>query len=462
MWFYEQGKRIDRQRKQEMMVRLVDEARKRTGSALRKVLLLPPDITRYHSGAGELTNMLYKLLPGCEIDVIPTLGQHVPHTPEQNKWMFGDIPQQSIHNHNWISSCKVEGQISKGYVQYASENCADWPIPVDINRMLVENNYDLIVNVGQIVPHEVLGFSNHNKNYFIGLGGKPMICASHMMAASCGIENNLGMLVTPLRACFNKAERDYLSQIHDVYVLIVMSYDEQGKLITTGLYVGKDVETYITAARYAQQTTIKMFEKPIKKAVTVMDERGFKSTWVANKAIYRTRMAIADGGELIIIAPGVERFGEQKEVDDIIRKYGYKGTPYVLENYKNNKDLQELAHGTAHLIHGSSEGRFTITYAPGKLSKQEVETAGYKYLDIKEALRKYNPDKLKEGYNTVDGEEIYFISSPSAGLWASKEKFLCSLKNNQRFIERMIKRESEEQIWRKLKEWISKDIKKLQ
>ena len=462
MWFYEQGKRIDKQQKQEMMVRLVDDARKRIGATLRKVLLLPPDITRYHCGAGELTNMLYKLLPGCKIDVIPTLGQHVPHTPEQNKWMFGNIPQENIYNHDWISSCKVKGQISKEYVQYVSENRADWPIPVSINRMLVENNYDLVVNIGQIVPHEVLGFSNHNKNYFIGLGCKSTLCASHMMAACCGIENNLGMIITPLRACFNKAERDYLSQIPGVYILIVMSYDERDRLITSGLYVGKDVETYTTAARYAQQTTIKMFEKPIKKAVAVMDERGFKSTWVANKAIYRTRMVIADGGQLIIIAPGVERFGEQKEVDDVIRKYGYKGTPYVLENYKNNKDLQDLAHGAAHLIHGSSEQRFTITYAPGKLSKQEVETVGYKYLDIKEALRKYNPAKLKEGYNTVDGEEIYFISSPSAGLWTSKKKFLHSLKNNQKFIERMIQKEPEEQIWQKLKVWISKDIKNLQ
>jgi nickel-dependent lactate racemase len=461
MWFYQQGKPIEKQQKQEMMVRLVDEAKRRFGSTIRKVLLLPPDITRYHSGAGQLTNMLYKLLPGCKIDLILTLGQHTPHTPQQNKWMFGDIPQKNFHNHDWITSCKVIGQISKDYVQYVSENRADWPIPVNINPMVVENNYDLVVNIGQIVPHEVLGFSNHNKNYFIGLGCKSMICASHMMAASCGIENNLGMIITPLRACFNKAERHHLSQIPDVYVLIVMSYDEQGKLITTGLYVGDDVKTYTTAARYAQQNTVKIFEKPVKKAVAVMDERGFKSTWVANKAIYRTRMAIADGGQLIIIAPGVERFGEQKAVDDIIRKYGYKGTPYILENYKNNKDLQDLAHGAAHLIHGSSEKRFTITYAPGKLSKQDIENVGYDYLDIKEALRKYNPDKLKEGYNTVDGEEIYFISSPSAGLWTSKEKFLLSLKNNHRFIERMLQKEPDEQTWPKLKKWISEDIKNL-
>jgi len=462
MWFYEQGKRIDKKQKQEMMARLVDEAKKRINSSLKKVLLLPPDITRFHCGAGELTNTLYKLLGDCEIDIILTLGQHMPHTEQENKLMFGDIPQEKIHDHHWISSCKVYGEISKEYVEYVSGGLADWPIPVELNRMLMENSYDLVINLGQIVPHEVLGFANHNKNYFIGLGGKSMICASHMMAACCGIENNLGTIITPLRACFNKAERDYLSGIPDVYVLIVMSYDQAGELFTSGFYVGDDLETYIAAARYAQKNTVKTLDEPIKKAVTVMDEREFKSTWVANKAIYRTRMAIADGGELIIIAPGVERFGEQSQVDDIIRKYGYKGTPFVLENYKNNKDLQDFAHGTAHLIHGSSEGRFTITYAPGKLSKEKIQTVGYNYLDIKEALAKYNPDKLKPGYNTVDGEKIYFIGSPSAGLWTSKEKFLLSLKNNQQFIERMIQREPGDQIWKKLSGWIAEDIKDLQ
>jgi hypothetical protein len=163
--------------------------------------------------------------------------------------------------------------------------------------------------------------------------------------------------------------------------------------------------------------------KAVIKIVAVMQADEFCATWVANKAVYRTRMAMADGGELLIIAPGVERFGEQPEVDALIRKYGYGGTPRILELYRQNADMQDLAHGTAHLMHGSSEGRFTIRYAPGKLTRSEVESVYYAYSDFEEALHRYDPAKMMEGWNIMaDGEKVFYISTPSAGLWATREK----------------------------------------
>jgi nickel-dependent lactate racemase len=230
----------------------------------------------------------------------------------------------------------------------------------------MEEKWDLIINIGHVVPHEVLGFANHNKNYFIGLGGKDLICASHMMAASCGIENNLGCLITPVRACFNRAEDRFLAHLPDLYVQVVMARDSSNRLVHTGLYVGDDLDTYLAAARQSREQNITVFDRPVSKIVCVMQADEFVSTWVANKAIYRTRMAIADRGELLIIAPGLKRFGEQPEVDALIRKYGYRGTGYTLEHYRRQSDMQDLAHATAHLIHGSSEGRFRIAYAPGQ------------------------------------------------------------------------------------------------
>jgi len=421
-------------------------------------LLLPPDITRYHSGAGNLTNMLYHILgKDCEIKVIPTLGQHVPHTPEENKWMFGDIPEEKILKHNWKTDCNTLGEIPADFVKTATGGLADWPIPVEINRE-VTSGYDLVINIGQVVPHEVLGFANHNKNYFIGLGGKNMICASHITAALCGIENNLGQVITPLRGCYNYAEKEYLGGVSSIYALIVKTRDEQNNLKTTGLYVGEDMETYVKAARYAREKTVFMFEKPLKKVVCFMDGREFKSTWVGNKAVYRTRKVIEDGGELIIIAPGVERFGEQPEVDRMIRKYGYKGTPHSLEAFNSDPELHDLAHAAAHLIHGSSEGRFNITYAPGHLTKEEVESVGFGYMDINEAVKKYNPDTLKSGLNIIDGEEVYFIDSPSLGLWTSKDKFKDALENNMAFGNRMIALRPHEEIWKQIKQWNEEDM----
>jgi nickel-dependent lactate racemase len=461
MWFYKEGCVIDESMQREMIERMVEEARKRIGGSIKRALLLPPDLTRYHSGSGMLTHHLYHTLgPDCYSDVIPTLGQHVPHTPEENRWMFGDIPQQRIHAHDWQNSCEVLGEVSKEFAQYATDGKVDWGIPVEINKAVKQGGYDFVFNIGQVVPHEVLGFANHNKNYFIGLGGQKMICASHISAATYGIENNLGQMITPLRGCYNVAERDCLSDIADVYVLLVKTRDECGQLVTSGFYVGDDIETYVRSARYTREHTVNLFDKPHKKVVCYMDDKEFRSTWVSNKAIYRNRMAVADGGELIVIAPGVERFGEQKVVDQIIRKYGYKGTPVALDAYKNDPVVADMGHAAAHLIHGSSEGRFTITYAPGKLRKEEVEQVGFNYMDPAKALELYNPNTLKDGINTVQGEEIYYVSSPSMGLWAARDKFVQALNTNLSFAEKMCRKEPDEPIWKQLKQWDEEDLEK--
>jgi nickel-dependent lactate racemase len=424
VWFFERSAKIDWSQIEELMLRAVDEARQRICRHPKRVLLLPPDITRMHSGAGRMTEIIYQILSrDADVHVIPTLGQHEPHSREQNARMFGSIPHERIHAHHWINTVVRLGEVPADFVREVTHGAADWPIPIELNSMLMKEAWDLIINIGHVVPHEVLGFANHNKNYFIGLAGKGTICASHIAAACCGIENNLGTLITPVRACYNKAENDFLASLPDFYIQIVMARDSEDQLVHTGIYVGDDVETYLMAARQSREQNIKVFEEPLRKVVCVMQEDEFVSTWVANKAIYRTRMAMADGGELIIIAPGLKRFGEQEEVDRVIRKYGYVGTQRVMQLYRQNKDLQDLAHATAHLIHGSSEGRFTITYAPGYLSKEEIEGVNFRYADLNDTLRRYPPDKMREGWNTTpDGEEVYFIPTPSAGLWATRKK----------------------------------------
>jgi nickel-dependent lactate racemase len=426
-WFTVTADAITEQQIKEAAVRLVTEARKRITPNLKRVLLLPPDLTRAHSGSGKVTEWIYQAVlavePEAYVRVIPTLGQHVPHTEAENKWMFGPIPNEHILKHDWRNGVSHVGTIPASLVKETTGGVADWEIPVDLNSTLMGEPWDLIVNIGHVVPHEVLGFANHNKNYFIGLGGKETICASHIAAAVYGIENNLGCLVTPLRACYNFAERELLGHLPDVYFQIVMQRDAENRLVTSGVYVGDDLETYLGAARQSREQNITVFDKPVKKMVAVMQADEFRATWVANKAVYRTRMAIADGGELLILAPGVERFGEQPEVDALIRKYGYKGTERTLRLYKTEADMLEIPHGVAHLIHGSSEGRFTITYAPGHLTREEIESVGYQYMDLSEARKRYDPAVMEEGWNILpDGEEVFYISTPSAGLWATEAK----------------------------------------
>ncbi|MCI0361975.1 MAG: hypothetical protein L0211_26120, partial [Planctomycetaceae bacterium] len=210
----------------------------------------------------------------------------------------------------------------------------------------------------------------------------------------------------------------------DFYVQVVLARDDRGHLTHTGVFVGDDLETYLAAARQSREQNITMLDEPLHRIVCVMQGDEFFSTWVANKAVYRTRMALADDGELVIIAPGLKRFGEQKDVDALIRKYGYCGTSRVMELYRSSADMQDLAHATAHLIHGSSEGRFRITYAPGHLTRADVEQVNFQYADLAGTLSRYPIGELREGFNDVGGERVFFIPTPSAGLWATREKLL--------------------------------------
>ena len=425
-WFQHTAVRIDRPTVEALLDRTVAEAVTRLSiERLGRVLLLPPDITRAHAGVGWMTEYLFHRLSadGAEVHVIPTLGQHVPHTPEDNRWMFGTIPEERIHAHDWKDGVTHIGTVPAEVVRTETGGVVDWEMPIDINTMTMTEHWDLIINIGHVVPHEVLGYANHNKNYFIGLGGKRTLGAAHMASAVYGIENNLGNLLTPVRRCFNYAEEHFLGDLPDVYVQVVMSYDDTGSLIHTGVFVGDDLDTYLDAARLSREQNITIFDEPVQKIVAVMQADEFRATWVANKAVYRTRMAMADGGELLVIAPGVGRFGEQPEVDALIRTHGYLSRDEVLARYPDQPDMQDIPHGTAHLVHGSPEGRFTITYAPGNLSKEEIESVGYGYLDLDTALARYDPAVLKDGWNTMpDGERVFFISTPSAGLWSTRQR----------------------------------------
>ncbi len=424
-WISETGSHLSREQVLQLVRRAADEARQRICANPRRVLLLPPDITRMHSGSGWITEAFYNIFDDeADVHVIPTLGQHEPHTREQNRQMFGSIPHDHIHAHDWINGICQVGEIPADYVRDVSQGAADWAIPLWLNRQLMEEDWDLIINIGHVVPHEVLGFANHNKNYFIGVGGKPLICAAHMAAACYGIENNLGNLLTPLRQCFNRAEDEFLGGLPDLYVQVVLARDPAGRLVHTGVHIGDDLETYLTAARQSREQNITILDEPLDKVVCVMQGDEFFSTWVANKAIYRTRMALADDGELIILAPGLKRFGEQPEVDQLIRKYGYAGTPRVMQEYRTQPDLQDLAHAAAHLIHGSTEGRFRVRYAPGHLTREEIEGVNFEYAELTDMLRRYPPDELREGFNEVEGERIFFIPTPSAGLWATRQKLM--------------------------------------
>jgi len=392
---------------------------------LKKVLLLPPDITRFHSQGGKITAMYYDLLKDtCQVDIMPAIGTHMPMTHEEIEIMFGkDIPKERFIVHDWKNDIVKIGQVPGTYIREVSEGFLDFSIDVEVNRRLVNSEYDLIISIGQVVPHEVVGMANYNKNIFVGCGGKSMIDSSHFLGAVYGLERLMGKDHSPVRKVYDYAENNFLKGIPLVYVFTVISQN-QGKNQLSGLFIGRDRKIFEEAVKLSQEKNITFVEKPLKKVIVYLEPEEFKSTWVGNKAIYRTRMAIADNGHLIIIAPGVRQFGEDEDRDVLIRKYGYVGRDKILSYTKESEDLQNNLSTAAHLIHGSSDGRFKITYATDILTKQDIESVGFEYMPLEDALRAYDINKLRDGFNSLEnGEEIFYISNPALGLWADKSKF---------------------------------------
>ncbi|MGM9652348.1 MAG: lactate racemase domain-containing protein [Eubacteriales bacterium] len=388
------------------------------GRKLSRVLILPPDFTRMYSCAGKITAILYELLSGsCEVDIMPALGTHAPMTEAEWTAFFGaGVPFSKMIVHNWRTDVVKLGEVPASFVSEVSEGLVRDKIDVEVNRRLLSPSYDLILSVGQVVPHEVVGMANYSKNIFVGCGGSSMINASHMLGAFYGMERVMGRDHSPVRRVFDYAEEHFLGNIPLVYLLTVTT--NQGDETTLhGLYAGRERSNFEAAVRLSQKLNLTHMARRLNKVVVYLDPREFKSTWLGNKAIYRTRMAIADGGELLVLAPAVARFGEDAENDRLIRKYGYVGRERVLSLVEESEELRANLSVAAHLIHGSSDGRFTITYATEKLTEAEVRGAGFGYMPYDEAAAKYDPAKLKDGFNTVDGEEIFYISNPALGLW---------------------------------------------
>jgi len=395
----------------------------------KKILAIPPDFTRFASRAGELTHYVYEYYGDKLTDILPALGTHSPMTKDQISGMFGDIPDSLFRNHDWRNDVVTLGEVPAEYVREVSGGAVDFAWPAQVNKLLVEGGYDLILSIGQVVPHEVVGMANHNKNIFVGTGGAEGINKSHFIGAAFGMERMMGRAQTPVRRIFNYASHHFAKHLPILYILTVVGMDaENGTLKVRGLYIGDDKEVFKAAATLSIEVNFNLLDRSMKKVVVYLDPTEFKSTWLGNKSIYRTRMAIADGGELIVLAPALKEFGEDAEIDRLIRKYGYFGTPQTLKSVRENDDLKNNLSAAAHLIHGSSEGRFSITYCSGhekeNLTKQEIESVGFKHAVLEEMIKVYDPEKLKDGWNqTADGEEFYYISNPALGLWAVRERF---------------------------------------
>ncbi len=392
----------------------------------KRVLALPPDHTRSDSRAGELTRLAYQMLGDRLVDVMPALGTHEAMTPEELTYMFGDLPQGLIRVHRWKTDVTTLGHVDADYVAQVTEGIYRRPWAAQVNRLLVEGGHDLILSLGQVVPHEVIGMANYTKNVFVGTGGREGINESHYLSALYGMERTMGRCDTPLRRILNEAQDRFCGSMPLMYVLTVVESLSDGKKAVRGLFVGNSHDVFFEAGALAAKVNCFVVDRTPKTVVVTMNPSKYKRTWLANKAVYRTRMLIGDGGRLVIIAPGVKEFGEDHEIDRLIRKYGYRTTPEILDMVAKNEELQRNLSAAAHLIHGSSENRFEVVYAPGTLTREETESVGYSYADSQAMLDLYRCQELSDGWHRDrNGDEFYFIRDPGLGLWMRADHPFC-------------------------------------
>jgi nickel-dependent lactate racemase len=393
---------------------------------LKRVLLLPPDFTRFHSGAGELACQLYTRLAarGAHVELLPALGTHAPMTSEELQQMFPGIPSDRFRIHDWRTGLSVLGEVPGSFVREVSGGKLDYPIRCEVDQLLVKGGWDRIISIGQLVPHEVIGIASHDKNVFVGTGGKDVIDRTHFLGAVCDMESVMGRPHSPVRDVLSYMAGELATSLPITHLLTVRERGASGEMLTRGLFAGDDYACFAAGAPLVQACNLELFDAPLHKVVVYLDPSEFKSTWLGNKSVYRTRMALADAGELLVLAPGVARFGEDPGIDRLIRKYGYHGTPRALQAVREHEELGASLSAAAHLIHGSSEGRFRIRYAAGGLSRDEVESVGYDYAELEPALSRYDPQRLSPGMNRLpDGEEVFFVPNPALGLWGLRDKF---------------------------------------
>ncbi len=390
-----------------------------------KILAVPPDFSRFHSYAGQITAMLYRQVGPRLTDVLPALGTHRPVSDREREIMFPGVPASLFRVHDWRNDLVTLGEVPAEFIHNQSEGKLNWPWKAQVNSLVARGGHDMILSIGQVVPHEVIGMANHAKNLFVGTGGRDGINGSHFLGAVYGMERIMGRADTPVRRVLNYAAEHYLRDLPVVYVLTVVGRDDQtGELVVRGLFAGTGLDCFYQAAELALEVNFTMVEEAPEHVVVHLDPEEFHSTWLGNKSIYRTRMMIADGGALTVLAPGVGSFGEDPGIDALIRKYGYRGTEATLQAVAERPDLGDDLSAAAHLIHGSSEGRFSITYCPGHLTREEVENVGFGYGNLSDTMIRLHADTLTDGWNTLpSGERIYYVSQPALGLWAHRDRF---------------------------------------
>ncbi|MFT3771664.1 MAG: lactate racemase domain-containing protein [Minicystis sp.] len=237
---------------------------------MRRALIIPPDFTRAHSGAGELTVILHERLVGrTHVEIMPALGTHAPMTEAEREAMFPGIPGGIFRDHDFRAGTARLGEVPASFIRQVSGGRLDFSIACELNRLLLEGGWDRIFSIGQVVPHEVIGIANHNKNIHVGVGGLDMINKTHFLGAVHGMERIMGRDRSPVRDVLNHADAHIARDLPPVTYLLTVRAREEGRgLVTRGLFAGEGDACFLDAARLCRAVNMDLLDRPLKNALS--------------------------------------------------------------------------------------------------------------------------------------------------------------------------------------------------
>ncbi len=379
----------------------------------QKLLVLIPDHTR-SIPLPMLFYMLVEILDDAsQLDFMVALGTHPPLSEERMMELVGITYEErngnyrhiGLYNHEWDNddSLMKIGKVKKKHIrEYMGDlwhDSLDHSVPVTINRKI--DDYDHLLIISPVFPHEVVGFSGGAKYLFPGISGQEMINTTHWMGALAGVMNTIGIQDTPPRRMLHQAAK--MVQTPVTLISMVVEQDE-----LAGVFIGDIVEAWEQAVALSSQRHIVWLDKPFQKVLAQAPSM-YDELWTAGKAVYKLESAVADGGEIIVYSPTLHDISVVHE--QYIKKIGYHVCEYFLGQWKKFKKypLGVVAHsthvrGAGKYIDGVEYPRIDVTLATG-LPQKTVENLALGYM---------NPDNINVAdYENREDEGILYV--PKAG-----------------------------------------------
>lgn len=385
----------------------------------KRVLVLTPDTTR----TCPLPLMISTLQSivgrfAQTLDFMVALGTHQPLSEERILELYGISTEErqttyagtNFFNHRWDLEKTFQrvGCLTEEDTWELSGGRLKEEVPVDINKTIYD--YDQILILGPVFPHEVVGYSGGAKYLFPGISGGEFLHFFHWLGAVVTCPGTIGIKHTPVREVINRAMKLIDVPVHCI-AMVVRSSEE-----LYGIYVGDYLQSWEEAANLSEQIHVVFKEKPFHTVLGVCPEM-YNELWTGGKVMYKLEQVVAPGGRLIIYAPHITEVSRTWGM--YMDKIGYHTVDYFLAQPEEFTDIPRgvLAHSThvrgiGEMIDGVEKPRIEVILA-SSLSEEECHRINLGYMD-------YRKIDL-ESYKNKEGEGILFVDHAGEVLYRVKQ-----------------------------------------